>query len=160
MVDNYPLKDDTSETKNQHFISQVEQRQNSLNPSAEIRNQRIYQFAILERDQRRIQLTAQGGLSISKSLSMEDLFSFDVKDKKVRANFEKIFESYERRISNLTTEFLQHAPGITQHREIFDLFIAKIINYIRNPFCIEKVINTFGSFAEYHPTDAKIYNRC
>ncbi|HDZ9127033.1 TPA: hypothetical protein RUY84_003507, partial [Vibrio cholerae] len=34
-------------TKNQHFLSQAEQRLNAINPTAKAKNQRIYSFDIL-----------------------------------------------------------------------------------------------------------------
>ena len=37
--------------------------------------------------------------------------------------------------------------------EIIDLFAAKLLNFIRNPFCIEKVLNSFPGVASYDPTD-------
>ena len=37
-------------TVRQHFVSQVEQRLNAINPSAEDRNQRIYRFRLIDRE--------------------------------------------------------------------------------------------------------------
>jgi hypothetical protein len=37
--------------------------------------------------------------------------------------------------------------------EIIGLFAVKLLNFIRNPFCVEKVLNTFPGIAGYNPTD-------
>jgi len=156
MVDsNY--NDYDSPTKNQHFISQAEQRLNASNPSTKRRSQRIHKFSILSRDQPHIKPTSQRGVSICNSLSYEDLFSFDILDKKVRSNFERVFGHYEAKIAPLTNTVLQENAGTLVTQGAFDLFVAKMVNYVRNPFSIIKVLNTFGAFAGYHPTDPAIY---
>jgi hypothetical protein len=43
--------------------------------------------------------------------------------------------------------------------EIIDLFAAKLLNFIRNPFCIEKVLNSFPGVASYDPTDPALLGR-
>lgn len=55
-------------TKVQHFISQVEQRLNAINPNALAKNQRIYEFDIIDREKFEISLSNQNGRSISSSL--------------------------------------------------------------------------------------------
>ncbi|MEI9931366.1 MAG: hypothetical protein WDM89_12690 [Rhizomicrobium sp.] len=147
-------------TRNQHFISQVEQRLNACNTNAAPSNQRIFEFQILDREARILQLNDRNGRLIEKNLSMLDLFSFDMdKDKNLRANFEELFGQYERKVGIDTATILRaHA----EHRSdifpvLFDLFVAKLINFIRNPFTVVKAINTFGKFAEHHPTNAAIY---
>ena len=37
--------------------------------------------------------------------------------------------------------------------EIIDLFAAKMLNFVRNPFSIVKVLNSFPGLAGYDPTD-------
>ena len=63
-------------TKDQHFISQVEQRLNALNPAARPENQRIYEFKVVDREQHVVELTDVRGKSIVSSLSIFDLFSW------------------------------------------------------------------------------------
>lgn len=142
-----------SSTRDQHFISQVEQRLNALNPSANTKKQRIYQFAIVDREQHKIQLTKPNGVSISNSLYESDPFSFDVVDRRTRANFESVFRGHEEKIRELTNTILQNGRIGSLNQEPFELFVAKMLNYIRNPFSIEKVINTFGGVGNHHPTD-------
>jgi hypothetical protein len=159
MATSVPLTDPHGLTKNQHFVSQVEQRLNALNPGARPENQRIYEFEIVDRDQHQVRLVIPNGRLISNSLSMFDLFSFDVADNGVRANLERVFGAYEAKISKLTAKLLQaHAARSNAvNQEVFDLFVAKMVNFIRNPFSVAKVLNTFGVMGQHHPTDPHIY---
>jgi hypothetical protein len=76
-----------SQTKHQHYISQVEQRLNTSTPDAKPENQRIFAFDLLDRDARIARLTHPRGRPIASNLSMYDLYSFDVdKDAVTRAN--------------------------------------------------------------------------
>ncbi len=147
------------QTKNQHFVSQVEQRLNALNPRARPENQRIYEFEIVDRDRHEVRLTSKKGRTIADTLSMFDLFSFDVDDGGARANFERAFSAYEKRIRELTALILQaHAARSNAiGQELFDLFVAKMVNFVRNPYSVEKVLNTFGALAQHHPADPAIY---
>lgn len=147
------------QTKNQHFVSQVEQRLNALNPGARPENQRIYEFEIIDRDQHQVRLVNPNGRLISNALSTFDLFSFDIADNGLRANLERVFGTYEAKIGDLTTKLLQaHAARSNAvNPELFDLFVSKMVNFIRNPFSVAKVINTFGVMGQHHPTDPRIY---
>src|SRR5215472_10811453 len=98
MAASSPQSDSHGQTKNQHFVSQVEQRLNALNPGARPENQRIYEFEIVDRDQHQVRLVNPKGRLISNALSMFDLFSFDVADDGLRANLERVFGTYEARI--------------------------------------------------------------
>ena len=153
------IVDPHGQTKKQHFVSQAEQRLNAINPAARPDNQRIYEFEIVDRDQHCVRLTDPKGRRIANSLSMFDLFSFDVADDGLRANLERVFGGYESRISNLTANLLQaHAARSNAvSQELFDLFVAKTVNFIRNPFSVAKVLNTFGAMGQHHPTDRQIY---
>jgi hypothetical protein len=87
-------------------------------------NQRIYSFKVVDRENYKLALESSIGRPIGSSLLLFDLFSFDV-------------------------------PGGSGDikAEIIDLFAAKLLNFIRNPFCIEKVLNSFPGVASYDPTD-------
>jgi hypothetical protein len=45
-----------NDTRNQHFVTQGEQRLNALNPQADPRNQRIYSFAVVDRENYKLAL--------------------------------------------------------------------------------------------------------
>jgi hypothetical protein len=149
-----------SETKNQHFISQIEQRLNACNPDAAPANQRIYEFQIVDRDKHVLRLTDAKGKAIEKNLSMLDLFSFDVdQDKNTRANFEQAFDRYESQMrANTESILVAHSKCSGDiGTEVFNLFVTKLVNFIRNPFSVTTVVNKFGRWAEYHPTNAARY---
>ena len=143
-------------THNQHFLTQVEQRLNALNPQAAPSNQRIYSFKLVDRENYRLKLEKPNGTRIEKNLWMFDLFSFDVlDDSSLRRNFESLFQRYEQYIEIHTKTLLAklNTGDGNIKAEIIDLFAAKLLNFVRNPFCIPKVLNTFPGIASYNPTD-------
>lgn len=143
-------------TKNQHFVSQVEQRFNAINQSDEKRKQKIFSFSLVDRESHTISLDSQDGFNISKTLSLNDIFSFDVlKEEAARYNFEKLFHQYESGIK-INTESLISKLNIAEadvKSEIFNLFLSKFLNFVRNPYSIRKVLNTFPQLRNIHPTD-------
>lgn len=143
-------------TRNQHFLSQVEQRLNALNPQARADNQRIYSFEVVNRDEYIIALETQNGRPIGSNLSFFDLFSFDVPGgSPARRNFEALFHKYEAQIESHTKNLLTklNAGSRDIKAEIIDLFTAKLLNFVRNPFSIAKVLNSFPGLATFDPTD-------
>jgi hypothetical protein len=145
-----------NDTRNQHFLTQGEQRLNALNPLADANNLRIYSFKLVDRANYLLELDNPNGRPIGKNLSLPDLFSFDVlDDSSLRHNFELPFQKYEGKIENHTKSMLAklNAGSNDIKVEIIDLFAAKLLNFVRNPFCIEKVLNTFPGLASYNPTD-------
>src|SRR5580658_1315866 len=149
-----------STTKNQHFVSRVEQQLNAANPGAQPKSQRIYEFEIVDRERHAARLINPRGSSIGATLSMFDLFSFDVaKDKAMRANFEAAFGRHESQVRANTERLLRaHAArSDAVSQEVFDLFVAKMMNFARNPYSVVKMLNTFGALAQIHPTNPTIY---
>jgi hypothetical protein len=146
-------------TKNQHFVSQAEQRLNAINPNARPQNQRIHAFDLVDRDRREIRLRSACGEAINTTLSMLDLFSFDIDGSGSRANFEAVFSHYEGRMNAATAQLLQaHAErDIAVGQLLFDLFCGKMLNFVRNPYSVAKVLNTFGAMARHHPADPMHY---
>ncbi|WP_225063125.1 MULTISPECIES: hypothetical protein [Komagataeibacter] len=147
---------EANNTRNQHFLAQVDQRLNALNPHAHKDNQRIYSFKIANRESYLLELENPKGNLIERNLSVFDLFSFDVlDDNNLRYNFESLFQRYEGYIETHTKSLLAklNAGDHDVKAEIIDLFAAKLINFVRNPFCIQKVLNTFTGIASYDPTD-------
>ena len=155
-------------TKHQHYLPQVEQRLNAANPRGARDRQRIYSFKLVDREQRTLQLENPKGRLISENLAIRDLFSFDVApDNGLRANFETLFGRYEGVVKATTVRVLDRlkADGAARengrnfkevdpsfHQDLKVLFTAKILNFARNPYCVEKVLNTFGVLANYEPT--------
>ena len=97
--------------------------------------------------------------AIASTLSMLDLFSFDVLGGgRVRMNLETLFHKYEANIAIHTKGLLEKlAAGSADIKtELIDLFAAKLLNFVRNPFCIQKVLNSFPGVGRYEPTDPEL----
>ena len=143
-------------TKNQHFLPQVEQRLNAINSQIKNENQKIYSFSIKDRDVGIVSIDSEKGVRISKNLSMNDLFSFDVLEKEAsKYNFEKLFHSYEVTIKSSTKSLLSKIdlPKADIKSEVINIFRSKILNFIRNPYSIKRILNTFSSMQDLFPTD-------
>lgn len=152
-----------NDTTNQHYLSRVEQKLNAMNPQANPENYKIYSFKIVDRNSYTLALESHNGKSIYRNLSIFDLFSFDVLgDKKVRHNFESLFNKYEAQVENLTKSLLNKLKGgrYDIETEIVDLFAAKLLNFVRNPFSVVKVLNTFPDLALYEPTNPELLATC
>lgn len=147
-------------TKNQHFVPQVEQRLNAINPLAKEENQKIYSFSLDDRESYAINLDSEKGFKISNTLSLNDIFSFDVLEKEAaRYNFESLFHQYEASIKTNTESLISKLPtaGADIKSEILNIFLSKFLNFVRNPYSIKKVLNTFPQLRYVHPTDPVHY---
>lgn len=138
-----------NKTKNQHFISKSEQKLNALDTD----KNKIYRFEKLnERSIKGFKC-----VSIKNNLSKDDLFTFKFENDKYRFNFEFFYVQYEQDIHKWTMQLLnkinQKQEDITD--EIYQIFISKLMNFIRNPYNIKKVINTFNVTLNYIPTSEK-----
>jgi hypothetical protein len=146
-------------TASQHFVSQVEQRLNALNPNAIPENQRIYSYTVVDRESFTLSLDSQRGSKISNNLAIRDLSSFDVMpNQDLRSNLEEMFHQYEGVIRTNTVRLLQkleQGQGDIK-TEILELFAAKLMNFLRNPYSVKKVLNTIGGVLQFHPTDPQI----
>lgn len=148
-----PLK---SDAQNHHYISQAEQRLNSLNPEDGKRAQRLYSFSVVDREHFAVALDSDRGVRAERNLAFQDLFSFDVQGN-IRANLERCFGRYENDITIHTSRFInkviaRQKVDITE--EYLTLLACKFLNFMRNPHCVKKILNTVGSdIDEYHPAD-------
>lgn len=145
-------------TRNQHFIAQVEQKLNSINPSATRNRRRILEFIVNERDQLSFSITKRNGVRIEQNLSFDDLYTFEIFSDATRNNFESFFSKYESKIEQLTNNFLK---DIKQNQkvnseELMELIFCKIMNFVRNPYSIKKVLNTFNSLRTKAPSDPNL----
>jgi hypothetical protein len=144
-----------NEKRNHHYVSQAEQRLNAIDSSVSKKNRRIYAFSITDRENYQISLEAPTGTKIKETLSFDDLFTIDILDDRLRVNLEDFFSSYEQNVSDLTKSLLQKLNSGSQDlkKEILNIFAMKLINSFRNPFCIEKTLNTIGILASYCPSN-------
>lgn len=150
-----------NKTKDQHFVSRVELRFNAINSNASEKNQKVYSFSLKDRETYSIHLDSESGFKINKTLSYIDIFSFDVLESGAeRYNFEDLFQRYEEDIK-ANTERLISKISNNDHEiksEILNIFCSKFLNFVRNPFSIKKVINTFPMLRNMYPTDTVHYN--
>ena len=145
-------------TRNQHFLSQAEQRLNSIDSSLMAGRPRIYEFKVLDRGE--IRLSPPKSQRIENNLSMLDLFSFDVDKKQpLRQNFEALFRRYEDDMHEHTEGLLNKLDqgDFAVQNEVINLYAAKLLNFARNPYSIPKILDTFGLFANYTPTQPAIH---
>jgi Helix-turn-helix domain of resolvase len=149
-------------TWNQHFLPQVDQKLNAINRAAT--KPRIYAFSVADREHYKLAL--EGRRLISSNLSITDLFTFDISsdDRRIRENFESLFATYETNVEiHINSLLAELAAGNSDlKKEVIELFAEKLLNFARNPFCIEKVLNTFRTLPDFTPTDPLLldaYNR-
>lgn len=148
----------SSPTINQHFLSRVEQKLNAID--AQSNKPKIYSFTITNRDNYVVEIENPKGKAISNNLSFLDIFSFDVPDgQRLRHNFEDLFNKYEFNIADHTRSLLRklNEGNGEINVEIVDLFAAKLLNFVRNPYSVAKVINTFATLSSYEPTDPVLF---
>lgn len=111
---------------------------------------------LVDRKNYALALESPKGRRIGSNLSLFDLFSFDVPGTSpLRLNFETLFQKYETSIEvhtkNLLAKLNRNDPDIKA--EIFDLFAAKLLNFVRNPFSIAKVLNSFPGLTRCDPAE-------
>jgi hypothetical protein len=84
-----------------------------------------------------------------------DLFSFDVVDARYRHNLERVFGKYEQDVASKSEQLLAKLAARSDDlkSEIIDVFAAKLLNFFRNPYSVQKAMNTFGLAAGYRPAD-------
>ena len=147
-----------STTRNQHFLSQVEQRFNSCNKNADSINQRIFSFIIEDKENYIVRLENKKGIKIRNNLVFSDLYSFEVIGKRTRRNLEEMFCKYEKRIEETTNALIKKLKENKCNvvDEVCNIFVLKFVNFIRNPYCISKVISTFKKILNHYPTDPDI----
>lgn len=146
-----------NQTKNQHFISQAEQRSNCIDESRPKNKQRIYKFEIVDRENSVVRLTNTEDVKIKTNLSFNDLFSFDVKNSRLRKNLEDFFQKFEMDLVT-ATHLLISVSKVNSGRDVLKgaaerVFKAKFMGWIRNPYLISRTINMFKGLVGMHPTD-------
>jgi len=144
-------------TRNQHFISQSEQRSNCIDESRPKDKQRIYKFEIADRENSVVRLTNAGGVKIKKNLSFDDLFSFDVKNSSLRKNLEDFFHKFEADLAPaadlLVSESKANSGGDVLKGAAEKVFKAKFMGWIRNPYSIARTIDMYKGVAGLYPTN-------
>lgn len=140
-------------TWRQHYISQAEQRLNSHD------GKHIYSFDVVDRDSFYVVPSTPHKVSIKNNLYDKHLYTFDKINDEEFLNFEHQFQKIENNINQSTTSLIDKIRQGDNNilSEVFNIFSAKQLNFIRNPYSIKKVINTYGLLTESHFTDQKLY---
>ncbi len=146
----------SNKTKNQHYISQAEQRLNSIDRTLTKDQQRIFEFDVTRKGEE-TSLGTPRRVRIRKNLSFSDLFSFSQDDLGLRENLEDLFQRYESEVSSLSLEVVNSAENRrVKPTALRNLFKCKFLNFLRNPFSVVKVLNTVGPISAVQFTDPNI----
>jgi len=141
-------------TKNQHYLSQIEQRLNSI-PG---KDNKIYSFVLKDRETCTVELENVKGVGIQSNLSFIDLYTFEFLDEGMRKNFESAFGVYESKIGSATSALLSKLNASDENilEELSDILRLKFLNFIRNPYNIVKVLNSIGVLADHFPVKEQL----
>lgn len=143
------------DTKNQHYISVAEQKLNSINPNEKKRkNVKIYSFDVIDRENHGIELSNPSLVKAVDNLSFNDLYTFEILDEKYRLCFENLFERLETKVRDLTNKILDEKEFTVG--DFLGVFKAKLLNMIRNPYCIKFTLVNFESTSDFYPTDEEL----
>lgn len=140
------------DTKNQHYISVAEQKLNSVNPNeSERKKVELYSFNVIDRENLRIELSNPSLVKAVKNLSFNDLYTFEILDEKYRLCFEKLFERLEKKVSDKTNIILNNNQFTVN--DFLDVYKSKLLNMIRNPYCIKFTLANFEFSCNLYPTN-------
>lgn len=156
-------------TRNQHFVSQAEQRLNSCSPDRTSKKAEIYCFDIIGKNPPKISRGEKS--AIKKNLSFQDLFTLARVGDVERVNFERLFNKYERNYPAHVKSVLDWVglarSSVEDSNEGVDLqtvdgcdfmqFMAhvkfiytyKLMNWLRNPYKIKEVLRTFDIYLDH-----------
>ena len=148
-------------TRNQHYISQCEQKFNSINPENGRSQRKIYSFSIKNSESFDLILDDPFGTNIENNLSSKDLYTFEKLDSENRYNFELFFRKYEDRLHNLTVSLIKKTrEGIEAYisDELREIFALKLLNSFRNPYRIKVTLEIIGVLSKHRPVDESSNN--
>lgn len=148
-----------SVARNHHFISQAEQRLNAIDKTVKKRNQRIYKFDILCREDPKLKASSPGTVRIEENLSRIDLYALSVLEGGGQYNLEDAFRKYEDDSSRVAECFLQKfefSKSETLSGELLRLYALKLVNTIRNPYAIKRTLDMFSELRGVVPADKKL----
>lgn len=147
-----------NKTRNQHFIAQVEQKLNAIDPAIERKKRKIFKFELHDREPTSFSITNPTGVKIENNLSFDDLYTFDIFSDQSRNNFENFFKLHEDNIEEYTNKILYELENnkTVKVEDLKKLVFSKFMNIVRNPYCIEKTLNSFGDISSYRPTASNL----
>ncbi|ENJ7581529.1 hypothetical protein ACVS1I_004472 [Providencia rettgeri] len=132
-----------SETKNQHYVSQVEQRANASNKNASNKNQEIFKYTRVDGGQ----FDEGKCVKISTNQSDFDLFTLAKKDSQ-RKNLENLMGNLESDyltiVDKIEKSCENHKNGnelfFTEIEDIKKILELKFLTRFRNPYLIKKTL--------------------
>ncbi|MFJ2285279.1 hypothetical protein ACIOUF_02735 [Pseudomonas iridis] len=156
-------------TRNQHFVSQAEQRLNSCSPDRNSKNAEIYCFDIIGKNPPTISLGEK--IAIKRNLSFQDLFTLARVGDAERLNFERLFHKYERNYPAHVKSVLDWIglarSSVKDSNDGVDLqsvdgcdfmqlmthvkciYSYKLMNWLRNPYKIKEVLKSFDIYLNH-----------
>lgn len=138
--------------RNQHYISVSEQKLNQSNPEVVKRDKRrIFSFDLVDREKHEIVLSQVGEPKAVNNLSYMDLYTFGLFNDSQRLSFEKLFSRLEEKVEEHTNKLLDEESYTFE--SVLYVFKSKLMNMIRNPFCVKATLNNFKDFKNFYPTD-------
>lgn len=140
---------------NQHFISVSEQKLNSSNPENCLRKKiKLYSFDVIDREKYLTLLSEFNQPKAINNLSYKDLYTFDLLEDGQRVCFEKLFKRLEDVAGPCTNKILD--SNLINLEDFLSIFKSKLLNMVRNPFCIEFTLNNFGHLSHYYPVNDEL----
>jgi len=136
-------------------VSQAEQRLNTIDSSRHKKRRRIHAFSITNHEEHEVELDSPTGVTIENNLSYDDLYSFDEFDSEKKYSLEGLYGDYEREIGQLSESLVQKVSVNDSNisEELIRVFVLKVLNSFRTPYCIKKTLNTLGNLDYFVPTD-------
>lgn len=144
-------------TRNHHYISQVEQRLNAIDPHVKPDNQRIFQFRVVRPEPPLIELVDETGRRIEKNLTRRDLYTLKKLPGGGQHNLESAFQVYEDDVGLLTKSLLEKIKDprrVDIKVEIVRMYLLKMMNAFRNPHSIIRTLETLSLLEGVVPGDS------
>lgn len=158
----------SNNTKNQHFISQAEQRLNSCSPDPSSRNAEVFSFKVADKSVPSIYPGER--VAIHRNMSFQHLFTLARLSNQMVVNLESLFHRYEDGLTShansiiktlkiaadsvggLPSFFLDSAPEVNIAALIDSLkfiYTYKMMNWLRNPYVIKDMLRIFEPFLDH-----------
>lgn len=135
------MSTDWNDTRKQHYVSQVEQRLNSIDDV-----DAIYNFEVVDARSCSIRLKAPKGAAIGDNLMGKDMFSLSVAEGK-RLNLEGVWKTYEDRyrqhVDTLRSQLLSDLGSSSSGTEVLGIISLKVLGMLRNPY-FGRLISDYG----------------
>ncbi|WP_163009150.1 DUF4238 domain-containing protein [Pseudomonas viridiflava] len=135
---------DKSNARNHHYVSQVEQRLNAIDPNVRPGNERIYKFVIVDAENLLIKNLSEDGVKIEKNMAVNDLYTLKMLGAGGQHNLEASFQQYENDIGLITRSLiskLSDPANVDFKLEVLRLYLLKFLNSFRNPYGIKKTLS-------------------